>query len=306
MPCNVDKIITSLLTFPKDVTSHITINELADLCQRSQEIFLSQPMLLELEAPVNICGDIHGQFRDLLRLFDFRGHPPKSNYLFLGDYVDRGKHSLESIALLLAYKVKYPENFFLLRGNHECENVTRRYGFYDECKRRYSVKLWKTFIDCFNHLPVAAVVGEKIFCCHGGISPKLQSMDQIRGIARPTHVSKGLLADLLWSDPSHEISGWAKNDRGISFCFGADVLREFLQKHDFDLVCRGHEVVEDGYEFFANRQLVTIFSAPNYYGRFDNAGAIMNVDENYVCTFQIMEPMKKRRRAGGRKYLPSD
>ncbi|PFX15479.1 Serine/threonine-protein phosphatase PP1-beta catalytic subunit [Stylophora pistillata] len=135
-----------------------------------------------------MLGDIHGHYPDLLTLFECGGFPPEANYLFLGDYVDRGKQSLETICLLLAYKIKYPENFFLLRGNHECASINRIYGFYDECKRRYNIKLWKTFTDCFNCLPIAAIVDEKIFCCHGGLSPDLQSMEQIRRIMRPTDV----------------------------------------------------------------------------------------------------------------------
>lgn len=152
-----------------------------------------------------LVGDIHGQYTDLLRLFEYGGFPPESNYLFLGDYVDRGKQSLETICLLLAYKIKFPENFFLLRGNHECASINRIYGFYDECKlmhlvlfvfspivllgkRRYNIKLWKTFTDCFNCLPIAAIIDEKIFCCHGGLSPDLQGMEQIRRIMRPTDV----------------------------------------------------------------------------------------------------------------------
>lgn len=238
--------------------------------------------------------------------------------------------SLETICLLLAYKIKYPENFFLLRGNHECASINRIYGFYDECtffplacfpeggslkipsvvsvlcaflaapllvgrhahpcyppppwphgafarsnarlapptgKRRYNIKLWKTFTDNFNCLPVAAIIDEKIFCMHGGLSPDLQSMEQIRRIMRPTDVpDTGLLCDLLWSDPDKDLSGWGENDRGVSFTFGGEVVQKFLHKHDMDLVCRAHQVVEDGYEFFAKRQLVTLFSAPNYCG----------------------------------------
>jgi diadenosine tetraphosphatase ApaH/serine/threonine PP2A family protein phosphatase len=163
--------------------------------------------------------------------------PPESNYLFLGDYVDRGKQSLETICLLLAYKIKYPENFFILRGNHECASINRIYGFYDECKRRYNIKLWKTFTDCFNCLPVSAIVDEKILCMHGGLSPDLQSMDQIRRVMRPTDVPEtGLLCDLLWSDPDKDISGWSENDRGVSFTFGPDVVTRFLQRHDMDLI----------------------------------------------------------------------
>ena len=203
----------------------------------------------------------------------------------------------------MAYKVKYPENFFVLRGNHECASINRIYGFYDECKRRYNIKMWKKFQDTFNVLPFAAVVDEKIFCVHAGLSPDLNSPEQIKRITRPTDVPDsgappvqgahkraahcddrphvqparhpaGLLCDLLWSDPELDIAGWAENDRGVSYTFGGDVVGKFLSKHDFDLVVRAHQVVEDGYEFFADRQLVTIFSVPNYCGEFDNAGAV--------------------------------
>ena len=238
--------------------------EITAICTAARELFLSQPALLELSAPVKIVGDIHGQYTDLLRTFEMCGFPPNSNYLFLGDYVDRGKKSLESILLLFCYKLKFPENFFLLRGNHESANVTRVYGFYDECKRRCNVKIWKTFIDAFNCLPIAAIVASKIFCVHGGLSPSLTHMDDIRQIARPTDVPDyGLLNDLLWSDPADMEADWESNERGVSYCFGKKVIMDFLQRNDFDLVCRAHMVVEDGYEFFQDRILVTVFSAPN-------------------------------------------
>ncbi|PYH87080.1 Metallo-dependent phosphatase [Aspergillus uvarum CBS 121591] len=242
-------------------------SEIAYLHRTAREICISQPIVLELEAPIKICGDIHGQYYDLLCLFEYGGYPPEVNYLFLGDYVDRGKQSIEYICLLLAYKLKYPESFLILRGNHECVSINRIYGFYDECKRRYSVKVWKTFIDCFNCLPIAAIVHDKIFGTHGGLSSDLNSMEQIRRIMRPTDIPDcGLLCDLLWADPDKDITGWSENDRGVSFTFGPDFVTRFTQKNDIDLICRAHQCVEDGYEFFAKRKLVMLFSAPNYCG----------------------------------------
>jgi len=265
---DLDDMIRRLLdaAYTGKVTKTVCLKnaEIFAICAAAREVFLSQPALLELAPPVKIVGDVHGQYTDLIRMFEMCGFPPTSNYLFLGDYVDRGKQSLETILLLLCYKLKFPENFFLLRGNHECANVTRVYGFYDECKRRCNVKVWKAFVDTFNTLPIAAIVANKIFCVHGGLSPSLSHMDDIRQIARPTDVPDyGLLNDLLWSDPADMEADWESNERGVSYCFGKKVIMEFLQRHDFDLVCRAHMVVEDGYEFFTDRVLVTVFSAPN-------------------------------------------
>lgn len=267
-------------------------NEISLICTKAREIFLSQPTLLELSPPVKIVGDVHGQYGDLIRMFTKCGFPPAANYLFLGDYVDRGKQSLETILLLLCYKIKYPENFFLLRGNHECANVTRVYGFYDECKRRCNIKTWRTFIDTFNTLPLAAIVAGKIFCVHGGLSPVLNSMDEIRNVNRPTDVPDfGLINDLLWSDPSDAINEWEDNERGVSYCFNKVAINKFLARFGFDLVCRAHMVVEDGYEFFNDRSLVTVFSAPNYCGEFDNWGAVMSVSEELLCSFELLDPL---------------
>jgi serine/threonine-protein phosphatase PP1 catalytic subunit len=297
-PFDVDRVIDQLLEVRgakpgKQVD--LSEEDIKTLCAKSRDIFMSQPILLELEAPIKICGDVHGQYYDLLRLFEYGGFPPEANYLFLGDYVDRGKQSLETICLLLALKIKYSENFFILRGNHECASINRIYGFYDECKRRYNIKLWKTFTNCFNAMPVAALIDEKIFCMHGGLSPDLHSLDQIKRVARPTDVpDTGLVCDLLWADPDKDVAGYGENDRGVSFTFGPDVVSNFLKKHDCDLIVRAHQVVEDGYEFFAKRQLVTLFSAPNYCGEFDNAGAMMSVDESLMCSFQILKPAEKK------------
>lgn len=298
---DVDNIIEQLLKVRgskpgKEV--NLPENTIKELISRVQKILMSQPMLLRLEAPIKICGDIHGQYFDLLRLFEYGGFPPESKYLFLGDYVDRGKQSIETICLLFAYKVKYPDNFFILRGNHETDSINRLYGFYDECKRRYSVKLWKIFSDCFNCLPVSALISDRILCMHGGLSPSLQSVDDISSIERPCVVpEEGLLCDILWSDPDRNLDqGWAMNDRGVSFTFSETVVEQFLENLELDLICRAHQVVEDGYDFFADRGLVTIFSAPNYCGEFDNCGAIMSVDETLLCSFQILRPAHKQQK----------
>jgi len=269
----------------------LKVQEVRFLIERSREVFICQPVLLELEAPLKIVGDIHGQYYDLLRLFEYGGFPPEANYLFLGDYVDRGPNSIETICLLLAYKIKYPENLFMLRGNHECSGINQISAFYNERKERYGLKVWKLFNDCFNCLPLGAIIEDKILCIHGGLSPDLKTLDQIRRIVRPTEIpDTGLLCDLLWADPDLDAQGYEINDRGVSFIFGGDVVEKFLKQHEFDLVVRAHQVVEDGYEFFAKRQLVTIFSAPNYCNEFNNAGAMMSVDETLMCSFQILRP----------------
>jgi serine/threonine-protein phosphatase PP1 catalytic subunit len=325
----IEKLVASGLSKQTPKLFTLSNDEMKFICAKSRRILMSQPMLLELAAPVKIVGDIHGQFHDLLRIFKLCGFPPNSNYLFMGDYVDRGKQSLETMVLLLCLKIKYPENFFLLRGNHETAEITKMYGFYDECKRRTlnGVKTWKLFIDVFNTLPVAATIADKIFCVHGGLSPDLKDLNQIKNIQRPTDIpDEGLLADLLWSDPQDTIeisnnsrkddhvndknnkskksksklkskfnNDWKQNDRGVSYCFNTNVVKNFCSKFDFDLIARGHMVVEEGYEFYANRKLVTIFSAPNYCGEFKNWGAVMNVNKKLMCSFELLKPKEGKR-----------
>ncbi|KAF1794632.1 Serine-threonine protein phosphatase, N-terminal [Phytophthora cactorum] len=276
-PIDVDSIIEKLLSVRgarpgKQV--NLSETEIRGLCLHAREVFLAQPILVELEAPIKICGiragtssltlflraagDIHGQYYDLLRLFEYGGFPRTPTTCF-SDYVDRGKQSLETICLLLAYKIKYPENFFILRAPLQHQALEDLHGL-------------------LQLPPVAAIVDEKIFCMHGGLSPELSQMEQIKRFVRPTDV------------PDTE------NDRGVSFTFGPDIVSQFLKRHDLDLICRAHQVVEDGYEFFAKRQLVTLFSAPNYCGEFDNAGAMMSVDETLMCSFQILKPAEKKQR----------
>ena len=200
----VDRCIERLLSVQRArprTEVHISEEDIVVVCRCARSLFLAQPTLLELDGPISVCGDIHGQFFDLLRIFEMNGFPSCENgYLFLGDYVDRASQSIETIVLLLCYKLRYQQTFFLLRGNHECSTLNRIYGFFDECKRRYSVRLWRIFGDCFNCMPAAAIIASKIFCCHGGLSPELDSLERIREIQRPTEVQdEGLLCDLLWA-----------------------------------------------------------------------------------------------------------
>ncbi|KAI1379882.1 serine/threonine-protein phosphatase PP1 isozyme 4-like protein [Hypoxylon crocopeplum] len=296
---DIDSILDRLLEVRDRIPGEqvqLPLEEILLLCAKAREILISQPTLLEIGAPVKIVGDLHGQYYDLLRTFEYGAFPPEANYLFLGNYVGYGKQSIEIVCLILAYKIKYPENFFILRGNHESRSMSRVHGFYDECKRRYDSELWEIFVDIFNCLPLAAIIDENIFCIHGGLSPYLDSIERIRRVIRPTDVpGHGLIYDLLWSDPDKDIQGWSKNDNeeGSSSTFGPDVVSRFLKKHDLDLIVRGKTVVEDGYEFFADRLLVTVFGAPNWKNEYDNAGAMMSVDENLLCSFQVLKTTEK-------------
>ena len=293
---NVDSIIERLLSVRGNKPGKqvdLKEEEIKFLIDKSLPIIKEQKMLVELEAPLHVCGDIHGQYYDLLRIFEHCGYPGEYNYLFLGDYVDRGKQSLETVCLLLCYKIKFPEKVTLLRGNHESSVTNRIYGFYDECKRRYNVRIWRSFTDLFNWLPVAAIIDEKILCMHGGLSPELKNLQNITDISRPTDIpDTGLLCDLLWSDPDKDCVEYDENDRGVSVIFGEKIVQDFNKKNDLDLIIRAHQVVDDGYEFFAQRQLITIFSAPNYCGEFDNSAGIMIIDESLTCSLKVLRPIE--------------
>ena len=271
----------------------LTEEEIVWLCKTVKAILLDQPILLELRPPLNICGDIHGQFHDLLRVFEKGGVPPSSNYLFLGNYVDEGDHSIETISLLFCYKIFYPANFFLLRGNHECSYINHQYGFYDDCLHFYSQALWRTFCEVFDCLPIASIIDDKIFCIHSVISPLLVSLNDIKNLQRPMEIPEvGLLHDLLNAKPDNSIKEFGF-DKNKNVLFGEDAVNKFLDKFDFDLICRGHEVIMNGYEFpfFPNQILVTFSSAPNY-KHYDNKGAVLKIDENLMSNFIIIEPIK--------------
>jgi serine/threonine-protein phosphatase PP1 catalytic subunit len=285
--------LMAIRSSPPRTSAELTTMELIWLCDGVKPILLSQPTLLEIPVPLTICGDTHGQYPDLIRIFALGGDLPETPYLFLGDYVDRGYQSIETVSLLFLYKILYPDRIFLLRGNHECSYINRLYGFYDDLVHFHSIEMWYRFSDVFKCLPVAAIVGGKIFCVHGGLSPELGSLDDIRNLSRPIEVPEaGLLCDLLWSDPDPDTDGWGENERGTSCTFDARCVEAFCEKFGVELICRAHQAVMDGYEFpfLPGQKLVTIFSAPNYCYEFENKGAFLKVDGQLLCTFQQLEP----------------
>ena len=303
---NISKLIVKLKKARKGaICQELSIKEgeCDYIIDKAFDIIKKEDSMLKISAPLYICGDIHGQYYDLLRVFDILKYPPKSKFLFLGDYVDRGKQSLECLLLLLCLKIQYPSNIFLLRGNHESEALNKIYGFYDECKRRITIKCFKKITNLFNILPITALIDENILCMHGGLSKDLTKIEQLDKILRPTEIpDEGLLCDLVWSDPSDVLSdNFGENERNVSVTFSKNVVEEFTKNNGLDLICRAHQVVEEGFQFFAGMKLITIFTAPNYMGEFDNNGGILEVGEDLLCKIHVLKPNIERK--GKRKRI---
>lgn len=256
-------------------------SEVKALCDKAKEILMEESNVQPVRAPVTVCGDIHGQFHDLMELFKIGGKPPETNYLFMGDYVDRGYNSVETVTLLVSLKVRYRDRITITRGNHESRQITQVYGFYDECTRKYgNPNVWKYFTDLFDYIPLTALIEGKFFCLHGGLSPSIDTLDQIRQLDRSQEVPhEGPMCDLLWSDPDDR-SGWAISPRGAGFIFGQDISEQFNHNNNLIMISRAHQLFKDGYMPTHSNNVVTIFSAPNYCYRCGNLAAIMEVDEN--------------------------
>jgi len=246
-------------------------NQVKSLCEKAKEILSKESNVQEVKCPVTVCGDVHGQFHDLMELFRIGGKSPDTNYLFMGDYVDRGYYSVETVSLLVTLKVRFRERITILRGNHESRQITQVYGFYDECLRKYgNANVWKYFTDLFDYLPLTALVDGQIFCLHGGLSPSIDTLDHIRALDRLQEVPhEGPMCDLLWSDPDDR-GGWGISPRGAGYTFGQDISETFNHSNGLTLVTRAHQLVMEGYNWSHDRNVVTIFSAPNYCYRCGN------------------------------------
>lgn len=300
----------------------LRIDEALSIIKRARMIMSEEPNLLSLDAPVMVVGDIHGQFYDLINLIELGGEPGsvlsvdengvkrRRQYLFLGDYIDRGDFQCEVLLYLFALKAKHPAHVWLLRGNHECRTVAAYFGFKDECSKKYGLPLFNYAAETFQTMPIAATVSTsagKFLCLHGGISPNVTSLHQFTEFDRFTEPAMtGFLCDVLWADPikedfedgvTHSVSEFLSMDylpnpaRGCSFRYGFRAIVQFLAVNGLAGIIRAHEVQEEGYLYHfqdagqgGNAQnappVITIFSAPNYCGRYMNKAAYMQISRD--------------------------
>ncbi|KAI5480168.1 serine/threonine protein phosphatase 2B catalytic subunit A1 [Pseudohyphozyma bogoriensis] len=262
----------------------------------ASKILRSEPNLLEVDAPITVCGDIHGQYFDLMKLFEVGGNPADTRYLFLGDYVDRGYFSIECVLYLWALKIWYPNTLFLLRGNHECRHLTDYFTFKLECKHKYSEEVYNACMESFCTLPLAAVMNKQFLCIHGGLSPELNTLDDLRAVNRfrepPTH---GLMCDILWADPLEEFGNEKNGDgfvhnhvRGCSYFFTYTAACQFLERNGLLSIIRAHEAQDAGYRMYRKTKttgfpsVMTIFSAPNYLDVYNNKAAVLKYENNVM------------------------
>ncbi|KIJ60013.1 hypothetical protein HYDPIDRAFT_161470 [Hydnomerulius pinastri MD-312] len=304
---------------------------LREICEKTKEVLMRESNVVHVSAPVTVVGDIHGQFYDLIEIFRIGGYAPHTNYLFLGDYVDRGLFSVETISLLTCLKLRYPDRVQLIRGNHESRAVTQTYGFYTECVRKYgSSHVWTYFTDMFDFLTLSVVIDDRIFCVHGGLSPSIHSVDQIKVVDRFREIPhEGPMADLVWSDPDAEKEDFAISPRsvishnlldpllyycsvlfaypcaelklvyrGAGYTFGSGVVHKFLETNNMSHILRAHQLCMEGYSSLFDKHLSTVWSAPNYCYRCGNSASILEVGPGESMYFNVFEAAPENERDG--------
>jgi serine/threonine-protein phosphatase PPG1 len=273
---------------------------------------MKESNVVHIRAPVTVVGDIHGQFFDMMEIFKIGGPCPDTNYLFLGttaasllrstrpgpeadtfagDYVDRGLFSVETISLLVCLKLRYPHRVHLIRGNHESRGVTQSYGFYTECSRKYgNANVWHYFTDMFDFLTLSVVINDQIFCVHGGLSPSIHSIDQIKIIDRFREIPhEGPMADLVWSDPDPDRDEFSLSPRGAGYTFGAQVVKKFLAVNNMSHILRAHQLCQEGYQVLYEDRLSTVWSAPNYCYRCGNMASVLEVSDTGERFFNVFD-----------------
>ncbi|EPY26891.1 protein serine/threonine phosphatase, e [Angomonas deanei] len=278
----------------------LELREMQMLLRSATDLLIEESNVQNIHLPVTICGDIHGQFPDLLRLFELAGEIKSEvssmHYVFLGDLVDRGFNSVEVLSYLLILKLKFPHKISLIRGNHETRQVTTMYGFYDECNKKYTtIEVWKLCTEVFDCMPIAALIDGKALCIHGGLSPEVRAVDQIRLLNRRQEIpNEGPFSDLVWSDPD-SVDGWEISQRGAGYLFGAKVTREFLFRNNLNLIARAHQLVHEGFKYhFDEEFLCTVWSAPNYCYRCNNLASVLRIYEDESREFLVFKEVQRQ------------
>lgn len=267
--------------------------EMRELLQLSSNLLRMEETVLSLSGQMQIVGDLHGHLFDLYRIFAKCGLPNKTRYLFLGDLVDRGSLSIETVTLVLLAKVLYPNNVYIIRGNHEFVQMGHQFGFENEIIERFGTNnIMEEFGTTFSYLPLAVLLNDEYLCIHGGLAPNLFSINQIRVIEKPFNDFDGIIpASILWSDPKDNVEGFAPSTRGVGFFFGASAAKDFLDGNGIKKIIRGHECVADGYLEQFGGSVITVFSASNYCGLSDNKSCVLGVSEKGGLNPQVFDPL---------------
>lgn len=288
------------------VTERFSEETISGIVKQASEIFISESTLLRLHGRFVIIGDIHGNLGDLIRIFQTHEYPPETKYILLGDYVDRGFYSLEVILLLYTLKILFPEHIYILRGNHEVRQTSRNFGFRSQCIDYLSRSMYHLFVKSFNNIPLAAVVNDKIFCVHGGISPFLNTLKQINKIKRPLQIiGNPIVTDMLWSDPSPDIGTFKESPRGNGHLYGSDALSQFLEDNDLTTLIRAHEFTKNGFDWpYDDQSCLTVFSSCDYCG-LKNLASIAIVNENSQICIEVFAAFTPEMFAHHRVILPS-
>lgn len=295
----LSQTITDIITVlnGSDSKHYQNTQSIIDIIDAASEIFENEPSFIQATGNYMVIGDIHGNVDILLRIFSKNGYPDESKYIFLGDYVDRGSNSVEVIAILFAFKILYPENIYLIRGNHESRSLTSFYGFKNECELHFNLDLYDHAMDAFDNLPMGAILNNEVLCLHGGIPRNINSREELFAIEKTDgEPNPGPVTDILWSDPSNDEEMNGKCVRGAGCIYGHDQVCDFLKKLNLSLICRSHEECQEGFNFpFEDQILITIFSSANYCDS-KNYASIMKFQDSDLSKAQLdlFKPFAKK------------